>query len=119
MRVLASVAAMVALTSCSGGGDAGGLAGPPDDEASCALIARLAGSADDLLATGAADPEAFTAALDAAVADYTTTLDALADVVPDDLVDDVEELRGLVEQHRFQDAIEVRAALDDYARRTC
>jgi hypothetical protein len=111
--------ALLGTSGCSGGSGGGGFVGAQSPGAACALIGRLAQSAEPLLETGPEDPEAFTRALDAAVADFLTTLDSLREAVPDDLTDDVEELAGLVEQHRFQDAIEVRAALDEYARRSC
>jgi hypothetical protein len=39
--------------------------------------------------------------------------------VPGDMRDDVEHLRAAVEQYRFADGVEARAAIDAYAHRTC
>ncbi len=117
-RPIVVVALGLVASSCSSVGGLGASTSSTREE-TCALVERLSESADALQATGASDPDAFRTALDAAVLDYVTTLDALAEVVPDEVRGDVEVLSGLVNQHRFTEALETRASLDEYVRRIC
>lgn len=111
--------ALASLAGCSGGGDGGGVAGPDGSEAACPLMERLRSAGDQVESADVADPVAFEQALDDAVADYLSTLDALAEVVPEDLDGDVETMRASVEQYRFDDAVEARASLDEWVGDSC
>lgn len=103
------------LAGCSGGG----IGGDDGAGATCDLIERLAKTADDLETADLRDPDAFEAALAAASAEYVETVDALLDVAPDALRPDLQRMKAAVQQERYDDAIDARAAIDDYGRRTC
>ena len=119
LALLVPAAAAAVLAACSGGGDGGGVAGPDGSEAACPLMERLRSAGDQVESADVADPVAFEQALDDAVADYLSTLDALAEVVPEDLEADVETVRSSVEQYRFDDAVEARASLDEWVGDSC
>ena len=119
LALLVPAAAPAVLAACSGGGDGGGVAGPDGSEAACPLMERLRSAGDQVESADVADPVAFEQALDDAVADYLSTLDALAEVVPEDLEADVETVRSSVEQYRFDDAVEARASLDEWVGDSC
>lgn len=108
----------LALGACSGGGGSG-IGGAATEEVACPLVERLRSAGDLVALADVADPAAFESALDDAVADYLSTLDALADVVPEGLALDVKTLRSSVEQYRFDDAVTARAPLDAWAVETC
>lgn len=116
MLLLALAAASFGVVACDDGSNP---TTAQSADTACRLIDRLAESVEPLIAAGVDDPEAFRSAFDAAELDLVGTLDSLADAVPDDLSDDVEEMKGLVEQHRFSDAVEARAPIDEYDRRVC
>lgn len=118
LAVLVAVAALLG-SGCSSADDGDGGLGGADVASTCTLVGRLAAAGEDLAEADLSDPDAFSGALDAAVLDYVTTLDSLMESVPDDLVDDLEELRGLVEQYRFEEAMEARAPLDGYVDEVC
>ncbi len=120
--LLAAVA--VATAACSGsstGGSAVAAVGTSrtDTRATCVLIQHLEHTADSLATTPLADPARANAALRAAVADYTRTLDEIADRVPTALRAKVEVLRAAVEQYKFADALAARAPLDGWAAEHC
>ncbi len=117
---LLSVALVVGLApvGCSAGGG-GGIGGAAAEEAACPLIERMRSAGDLVAEADVADPEAFEKALDDAVADYLSTLDALVDVVPEELANELGTLRASVEQYRFDDATAARAPLDEWAADTC
>ena len=116
--LFAALVAGLASAACSSGGGSG-IGGAAAEEAACPLIERLRSAGDLVAGADVADPAAFDSALDDAVADYLSTLDALADVVPEGLALDLETLRASVEQYRFDDAVAARAPLDAWAAETC
>lgn len=107
------------LGACSGGGGGGVGGGAAAEDAACPLVERLRSAGDLVAGADVADPAAFEIALDDAVADYLSTLDALADVVPEGLARNLKTLRSSVEQYRFDDAVTARAPLDAWAAETC
>jgi hypothetical protein len=116
-----ALVALVALVGCSGASGSSGNGGAKVGERQvlCPLVARLDRSGADVARVDVKDPGAFDNALGAAVKRYIATLDALRDVVPRDLRDDLERLRAAVEQYRFGDGVEAHAALDTYAKGIC
>jgi hypothetical protein len=119
------VAAVPLLTAaCSGSGSGGSAVAAvgtstTDTRATCALIQHLQHTADGLAAAPLADPARANAALRAAVADYTRTLDEIAARVPSALRLKVEVLRAAVQQYKFADALAARAPLDSWAADHC
>ena len=85
----------------------------------CSLVDQLDRTGATVEQADVKDPAAFDRALSNAVKGYVRVLDDLRDAVPGDLRDDVEHLRAAVEQYRFADGVEARAAIDAYAHRTC
>lgn len=116
-RHLAVVSLLVTAYGCTG--DGGGVLGSGNDDATCRLVERLAATAQTVEQADISDPDAFEAALDVAVLEYSATVDDLLDVAPKSLRDDLERMKAAVEQYRFEDAITARAALDDYTARAC
>jgi hypothetical protein len=119
--VLPSLVMLGALVGCSGasGSNGGGGAKLGERQVLCPLVARLDRTGTDVARADVKDPGAFGSALRTAVKRYVATLDALRDVVPRNLRDDVERLRAAVEQYRFGDGVEPHAALDAYATPIC
>jgi hypothetical protein len=112
---LGALAAAAALGACRGGdGPFGGGAG-----SACSLVERLGSTAETLERADLADPEEFDAALDDAVRQFTSTVDALLEQTPERLHDDLRAMRAAAEQLRFSDAVSARAALDDWAQDEC
>jgi hypothetical protein len=105
-------------TACSSSGKSGS---PTIGGASvvCSLVDRLDRTGGTVEQADVKNPAAFDRALSNAVKGYVSVLDDLHDAVPADLRDDVEHLRAAVEQYRFADGVEARAAIDAYAHRTC
>jgi hypothetical protein len=85
----------------------------------CSLVDQLDRTGAAVEQADVKDPAAFDRALAHAVKGYVSVLDDLRGTVPDDLRDDVEHLRAAVEQYRFADGVDARAAIDAYAQRTC
>lgn len=106
-----------AVAACSSRGGSSEI--DRSDDAACELLDRLAATADSVEAADVADPEAFTTALETAVLEYVTTLDSLIAAAPPSLTEDLEEVRGLVEQYRFSEAAEARVPIDDWADTAC
>ncbi len=115
--VLLLCAALPALAACSGDDD--GIGDVATEEVACPLMERLRSSGETVASADLSDPEAFDRALDDAVADYLSTLDSLAEVVPENLQGDLATLRSSVEQLRFDDAVASRAALDQWIDGRC
>jgi hypothetical protein len=119
--VLAPVVAAVLLAlaaGCNGGGgEADGGAAP--DRTVCDLLGRLDRTGEPVAEADAQDPTAFDDTLSDAVEEYIEILGELHDAVPSDLRDDVERLRVAVEQYRFADGVEPRAALARYGTESC
>jgi hypothetical protein len=112
------VALCAALSAaCSGGGGDG----PLDNraEVACALVDRLASTADIVTDADVADPDAFQRALDEGVSQYVSVIDDLRAVVPDRLGPSLDRLEAAVEQYDFDEALAARAPLDEYAAATC
>jgi len=107
------------LSACSTGGGSGIGGGVAAEDAACSLIERMQSAGDLVAVADVADPAAFDSALDDAVTDYLSTLDSLAEVVPDRLDGDMEVLRSSVEQYRFDDAVAARAPLDAWSADVC
>lgn len=104
---------MLALAGCGGAGSAA------DPAAACALVGRLADTAEIVERADVADPDAFAEALDTAVSEYAAILEELREETPDELAGDLDRLEAAVTQYDFDEAVRARAALDDYADRTC
>jgi hypothetical protein len=125
VAALAGAACLGAACSGGGGGSAsgdgvGGLsANASTTRATCTLLERLPHAADALTKVPLNDPQRFEAAMNAAVADYTRTLDDIAPRVPAKLRREVEVLRSAVQQRKFADAQAARAPLDDWAADHC
>jgi hypothetical protein len=85
----------------------------------CGLVERLAATATAVERADVADPDAFAAALEAAVAEYRAVLDELREVTPEELAGDLDRLEAAVTQYDFAEAVRARAALDRHAGRTC
>lgn len=113
LAVAAPVALVLVLAGCGGGG-----AGA-DASAACPLVERLAGTAEIVERADVADPDAFAEALDTAVSEYVAILEELREETPDELAGDLDRLEAAVTQYDFDEAVRARAALDDYAARTC
>jgi hypothetical protein len=104
---------VLALAACGGAG-----AGA-DPAAACGLVGRLADTAEIVERADVADPDAFAEALDAAVSEYVAILEDLREAAPEELAGDLDRLEAAVTQYDFDEAVRARAALDDYADRTC
>jgi hypothetical protein len=120
-RVLpASLAALLvtALAACDAGG-AGDADLASDDGAVCSLVERLDRTGEAVAQADVNDPGGFDAALADAVEEYRAVLDELRDVAPDELQDDIDTLDAAVQQYRFGDGVDARAALDAYAQTSC
>lgn len=109
------VVAALALAGCSGRGPFG------DERAgsTCTLIQRLGATADRVERADVTDPDAFEQALDDAVVQYVEITDDMLENGPDELHDTVRALQAAAQQYRFADAVDARAALDEYAAREC
>ncbi|MCZ7535742.1 MAG: hypothetical protein M5T61_07300 [Acidimicrobiia bacterium] len=116
-RLLVLGAVVTGLVACSGDND--GIAETAAEEVACPLMERLRAAGDTVASADLSDPVAFDQALDDAVADYLSTLDSLAEVVPEELQADLATLRSSVEQLRFDDAVAARAALDGWVGGRC
>jgi len=114
-RIAVLVVAGVALMGCSGGGPFG----DGGTDSTCTLIQRLGATADRVERADVTDPDEFERALDDAVMQYVEIADDLLDAAPDELHDTLRALKAAVEQYRFADAVEARAALDEFAAREC
>lgn len=116
----ALVVASVLLAGCIGGSDGGGSTASQEPSAdTCALIRRLDDVAAALAKVNVADPDAFRAGVDAALVDLSETLDALVKVVPTDARSNVQTMSELVEQRKFDEALQYRFRLDDLAVTEC
>ena len=104
---------VLVLAGCGGGG-----AGA-DAAAVCPLVTRLAGTAEIVAQADLADPDAFAQALDAAVSEYVAILGELREEAPEELADDLDRLEAAVTQYDFDEAVRARAALDEFAGRSC
>jgi len=116
-----TVLAALGATACSGStaSPLGAPTGGTDDHEVCGWITDLAHTGDDLARAPVADPTRFDAAFAHAVASYLATLDRIADHVSNPLQHQVELLRSAVAQHKFADAEDARAPLDDWAAQHC
>ncbi len=85
----------------------------------CPLIEKLDETAASVAGADVADPDAFGRTLDQAVATYVSTVRQLRKETPSELHDDLERIGAAVDQYRFQDAVNARAALDTFAAMTC
>lgn len=104
---------LVAVTIAAGCGGGTGTA------AACALLGRLDDAAAPVEAADVSDPDAFDAALDEAVSGYVAVLDELRAVLPGDLHRELDRLEAAVTQYRFEDAVDARLVLDEFADREC
>ena len=114
--VVVSAGALGAGCSSGGSDDVDPLAGP---NGACPLLTRMADTATQVEQADLSDPEAFDEVLEAAVIEYTATLDDLRDSLPDDLDDTLDRLEAAMEQYDFDEALRVRAPLDAYAEAEC
>jgi hypothetical protein len=112
-RVVAGAlaAAAVTLGAACGGGES--------HEAACALFARLDQPAGAVEGADLADPGGFEEALDAAVLQYTATIDDLRAELPVDLHDELDRIEAAVAQYRFTDAIDDRVTLEGFEQEHC
>ena len=110
------VLAVLAANGCSGGSKKSGPGGKP---ASCALIADLDTTVASVAKADVSDPDAFNATLNTAIKKYVATVRQLKAVTPASLQSDLDRLIAAVDQERFGDASDARAALDEYALTTC
>jgi hypothetical protein len=113
----ATVLIATLLAGCTGGGSDG--SEPTNRASPCELVARL-----DMIAAGVAridisDPAESQKQIDAAIAEYVSTVRALRGVAPDDMKADLDRVESAVQQSRFEDAATDRASLDVYAARNC
>jgi hypothetical protein len=116
VRIVAAVVALAAFTAaCSSGG------GKRAAEHSrvCEVIARLDHTAVAVARADVSDPVAFKKALDRGVAQYEFDLLALKPLVPAEVQITLDRVAGDVQQLRFKDASNDRAALDAYAATHC
>jgi hypothetical protein len=96
-----------------------------DDEAStpsaspCPLIEQLDTTAAKVARADVSDPDGFDRTLDDAVEKYVATVKELQEIVPSDMRPDLERMEAAVNQYRFGDAANARAALDTYAAAHC
>jgi hypothetical protein len=110
--------ALAGLVGCDRGGGSNNRVATPDRTV-CALLERLDRTGEAVAAVDARDPTAFDEALANAVQEYTEVLDELREAVPSELRDDVERLRAAVEQYRFTDGVDARAALAAHGDAAC
>jgi hypothetical protein len=119
VRVAAVAAVLAALVAgCSGGGSDDD-AEPVNRASPCELVARLDTIAASVARIDVADPAESQKQIDAAIAEYVSTVRALRDVAPGDLQTDLDRVESAVQQSRFEDAAADRASLDAYAARNC
>ena len=107
---------VLAAGACSGGEKRGGASAKP---ASCSLIDQLDATAAEVAHADVSDPDAFNTTLQGAVTKYVATVKQLKGVAPASLQLDLDRLIAAVDQERFDDAADARAALDEYALTTC
>jgi hypothetical protein len=111
------VLAVLAASACSSGGAK--KSGPGGKPSSCALIADLDTTVASVAKADVSDPDAFNATLNSAIKKYVATVKQLKSVTPASLQSDLDRLIAAVDQERFGDAADARAALDEYALSTC
>jgi hypothetical protein len=116
VRIIVAVAAVVALTTACSGGAKHGAA---NKGSACAVIVRLDQTAAVVARADVSDPVAFQKSLAAGVAQYLSDLGTLKPLVPADVQITLDRVAGDVQQLRFQDASNDRAALDTYAATHC
>ena len=109
----------VLAAACSGGSGISEAEQRAKTESACALIERLADTAEPLASGDVSDPDAFRRDLDASVLEYVNTLDSLVEVVPATLRRDVRAVQQHVQRHEFELALTARAPVDDWATRAC
>jgi hypothetical protein len=115
--VVVVVLVVLAASGCSSGGSK--KSGPGGKPASCALIADLDTTVASVAKADVSDPDAFNATLNTAIKKYVATVSQLKGVTPASLQSDLDRLIAAVDQERFDDAADARAALDEYALTTC
>lgn len=106
--------AFVAIPACSSGSKA-----TTKGNGACALIAKLDDTAATVARADVSDPNTFKKTLDAAVAQYLSTLRTLRPRVPAAAQRSVDRVIADVQQLRFDDARTDRAELNDYAEQQC
>jgi hypothetical protein len=106
---------LAACSGTSGGGSDDGLG----NKDACPLLESLDATVAKVAALDPADPGAFDRGMEEAINTYADTIAELQKIVPDDLVPDLERIEAAVRQERFDDAVEERTKLDEYAQTTC
>jgi hypothetical protein len=119
VRVVALVLLAVSLAACSGGTTSHAAQRGGDSHETCALIAQLRATGQQVARTDVADANAFDAGLGDAVRRYATIVDELHSRVPKTLRPSLDRLRAAVQQYRFSDGVDDYAALQAYAASNC
>lgn len=117
VRAAAALSLGVALSACAGGGGGPGEGGSARDL--CALYDRLGETATQVEQADVSDPERFEASLQSAVDQYVASVEDLREVAPDELHEDLDRLGAAAAQFRFDDALDARVSLDEYAAERC
>jgi hypothetical protein len=88
-------------------------------ESPCPLIERLDATAAKVARADVSDPDRFDKALTQGVETYVATVKQLQDLMPSEMRPDLERMEAAVNQYRFNDVADARAALDTYAAAHC
>jgi hypothetical protein len=111
------VVAPFVLSACGGSGSHA--SGSGSKAKACSYVARLDEIAAAVGRADVSDPVAFKKTLAGAVHDYATNVEALREVVPDEMHAALDRVKADVQQYRFDAAVADRASLDAYAAREC
>ena len=105
-----------ALTAC--GGTSGGTGFDPATRA-CPVFRELEDLAASVEDADVSDPDAFEQSMSNAVDEFSSLIDELREVLPDELVDDLDAYEAAVIQYDFDEARAARAPLDQYVEVAC